>query len=202
MLIGISGKLGSGKNTVADVITKYWPEFELKSFAEKLKYITHYLTGCSLADTYSQEGKNKFLPEWGMTIGQFQQKLGTEAMRAGLHVETWVLALFANYNNSCDWIVTDVRFKNEAKAIKDRGGILIRVDGDPARVRANSTRDLNHPSEIDLDDWKDWDIYYLNDGTLKDLEEAIFEEFNQILVNKIFKQYEENKHNGQLDLFR
>jgi hypothetical protein len=173
MLLGISGKLGSGKNTAANALKEQWPVFELKSFAEKLKFITHYLTGCELEDTYTQEGKNKMLLDWGMTIGQFQQKLGTEAIRVGLHPQGWILALFADYKSTDNWIVTDVRFKNEAQAIKDRGGYLIRVDGDPAGIRANSTRDLNHPSETDLDDWTQWDVRYVNDGDIPDLSVAV-----------------------------
>ena len=55
-----------------------------------------------------------------------------------------------------NWIISDLRFKNELQAIKDRGGITIRVN------RLNSTnqnghtyinkKDRTHPSETALDD--------------------------------------------------
>ena len=192
MLIGVSGKLGSGKNTAADAIKKEWPEFELKSFAEKLKFITHYLTGCSLEDCYSQEGKNKYFNSWDMTIGQMQQKIGTEAMRVGLHPETWVLGLFANWNSDKNWIITDVRFKNEANAIKNRGGYLIRIEDDPAGIRTNSKRDLSHPSETDLDDWVYWDGIYNNTGSLEDLKNSMvnwvwdFKEIDEIIERAMY----------------
>lgn len=62
------------------------------------------------------------------------QLLGTECGRQILHPNLWVLALIQDYK--CDtetqeypkWIITDVRFPNEFKAIKDRGGINIRVE--------------------------------------------------------------------------
>ena len=39
VIIGISGKIGSGKDTLADMIIKYDSQFTKKSFAYKLKMI-------------------------------------------------------------------------------------------------------------------------------------------------------------------
>jgi hypothetical protein len=170
MIIGISGKIGSGKSTLTKLLLSRTKDFEHKSFAGKLKYITHYMTGLDLDSMYTQEGKNTFLPEWGMTVGTFQQLLGTNAIRTGLHDKAWIISLFSDYNSDCKWIIDDVRFKNEAYAVKERGGFLIRIEGDPAKIRANSTRDMSHPSETDLDDFDEWDSLYKNVGTLANLE--------------------------------
>lgn len=52
------------------------------------------------------------------------------------------------FNNGYpNWIITDCRFPNEAQAIKDRGGIVIRID------RPGFTPVNLHPSETSLDDW-------------------------------------------------
>jgi hypothetical protein len=177
MIIGISGKIGSGKDTLAQLLLKecekYFHELkvEQKSYAYKLKYITSFLTGTTLEENFDREGKNKFLPEWGMTIGEIQQRLGTEGVRKGVHEEGWVLALFADYKPSEHlWIVSDVRFKNEAEAVKSRGGFLIRLEGDPVGARANSKRDHSHPSETDLDNYNGFDIIYDNSKGIKELE--------------------------------
>ena len=81
-----------------------------------------------------------------MTVRQLLQEVGTDAMRNIIHPNTWVNALFADYTTKKysiginkyghqtivdkhhSWIVTDCRFKNELQAIKDRGGITIRVE--------------------------------------------------------------------------
>ena len=173
MLIGINGKLGSGKDTLADLIQKHSSVNNLirKSFAYKLKAMGAFLTATDEKVWFTQEGKNIVLPAWGMTIGEFQQKLGTEAIRDGLHINAWVLALMADYDKIYNWIITDVRFPNEAEAVKERGGIVIRVNGDPAGVRARSSRNLNHPSEIALDNYEKFDYIYTNDKSLADLED-------------------------------
>ncbi len=86
-----------------------------------------------------------------LTYRKFLQLFGTEIGRQ-IHPNTWVNALFADYigkdystcncpNNSnrefCphmdetvypNWIITDVRFPNEFDAIKEKGGINIRVE--------------------------------------------------------------------------
>lgn len=161
-VIGISGKIGSGKDTFGKLIIKHYPQYKHKSFAEKLKFICHYLTNQPLEDMYTQEGKNKYLPEWGMTVGELQQKVGTEAMRDGVHPDTWVLALSCDYGKDDHWIFTDLRFPNEAQWIRSMGGLLVRMEGDPAGVRANSKRDQTHYSEVALDDWPDWDLVVPN----------------------------------------
>jgi hypothetical protein len=171
-IVGISGKIGSGKDTLADLIVKNNYNFKKKSFAFKLKIIGMTLTGAhpESSDWFTQEGKNVYLSDWNMTIGEFQQKLGTEAIRTGLHTNAWVISLFADLDPDCKWLITDMRFKNEAQAVKEKGGVLVRINGDPAKTRANSKRNLNHPSETDLDDFKDWDMVINNNGTIEQLE--------------------------------
>jgi hypothetical protein len=132
--------------------------WEIMKFAGKLKDIAEHLTGIHIDKFEDQEFKKTNLgPEWSMhgmpmTVREFLQKLGTDGLRNGLHDNVWVNALMADYQQDEDgdfpnWIVTDTRFVNEAKAIKDRGGIIIRVER-PGVKPIN-----NHLSEIGLDDW-------------------------------------------------
>ena len=51
---------------------------------------------------------------------------------------------------------------NEADAVSRYGGTLVRLVGDPGKVRANSTRDLNHISETALDNYQGFDLTYEN----------------------------------------
>jgi hypothetical protein len=106
--------------------------------------------------------------EQRMTVRQLLQELGTEAMRKNLHENVWVNALMADYHpiklsqdNPSYWLVTDTRFPNEAEAIKERGGLLLRIE-------RPGTSTGSHASETALDDYP-FEYVIVNDGDLHDL---------------------------------
>jgi hypothetical protein len=234
-IIGISGRIGSGKNTIGDIIqmiclTNEGPTFEQKSFAGKLKQIASLLTGFPVESFEDQEFKKVLLgAEWGtvsvnplnaipvfgdvqflhmMSVRELLQKLGTEAMRNGLHEDVWVNALFADYKEEIyrtpvhtraagfidhyaypNWIITDVRFPNELEAVVERKGITIRitrpVESYPENPNFNGDMQIavkmahSHPSETALDDAK-FDYEIINDGEIVDLIEKV----KQILITE------------------
>ena len=171
-LIGLSGKRGSGKNTVAEMMQDANHLYQEHAFASKLKYFATQLIGGGY-DVYSQQGKAKFIPEWGMTVGELLQRLGTDAIRNGLHQQAWVLACFAGIQPEDYAIITDCRFPNEVAAIQGRGGIVIRIEGDPLKQQGDGTRDDTHPSETALDGYADFDGIIHNDGSLDTLRERV-----------------------------
>jgi ABC-type dipeptide/oligopeptide/nickel transport system ATPase component len=242
MLIGINGKIGSGKDTIGSImqclmnhpkisntdllyiinnnIVSETSKCEIKKFAGKLKQIASLLTGIPVENFEDQEFKKALLDaEWGtvqqiplnsippfadmqfnvmMSVREFLQRLGTEAMRDGLHENVWVNALFADYKHSktCNckkgcrcahdlpnWIITDMRFPNELEAVVERKGITIRVVSPFIRFSDGSYRakskmmgdfDNEHASEIALDD-AEFDYEIINDGTIEDLVEKVRE---------------------------
>ena len=120
MIIGINGKIGSGKDTVGSIIQYLTlpiehgqyigfetydnatlernSSFKIKKFAGKLKTIASLLTGVPVEKFEDQEFKQKHMGlQWKMTYREFLQKLGTDALRDGLHTDVWVNALFADY---------------------------------------------------------------------------------------------------------
>ena len=111
------------------------------------------------------------------------QLLGTECGREIIHPNIWINALFADYKTLGfgdgdvavlefpNWIITDVRFPNEAQAIKDRGGVVIRVNRYDENGMPYKTLN-NHPSEIALNDY-DFDYVIENDGSIEELVEKV-----------------------------
>lgn len=161
-LIGLSGYAGSGKDTAAAMLTGY----TVQKFARKLKRIAGLMLNVPESFFEDPANKAKYLPDWGMTVREFLQRLGTDAVRDTLHPDAWVVALFADFDPSDRWVVTDVRFPNEAQAIKDRGGVVVRIKrGSPVNA---------HPSETALDDWP-FDHVIDNTGTLDDLKNKLTE---------------------------
>lgn len=110
------------------------------------------------------------------------QLLGTDCGRNILHPNIWINALFADYKkDQSDWIITDVRFPNEAEAIKARGGIVVRVDR-PCKecggmgyhkMDCNIGR-IEHESEYALDSYN-FDYKLENDGSIRDLYKKVIE---------------------------
>lgn len=144
MIIGLSGHIKSGKSTAASIIKRFVADFEEKYFAYKLKYIAAYLTGDDIKNFETQEGKETFLPEWGMTRRKILQNLGTESLRNNFDNNVWIKALFADYKEdpTCgcplpNWIISDTRFVNEAIAIKERGGKILRINRPFADIYPN-----------------------------------------------------------------
>lgn len=113
------------------------------------------------------------------------QLLGTECGKYIIHPNIWINSLFKEYKEKSyttsdgirdkevvtrylypDWLVTDVRFKDEAESIKDRKGILIRVN---RNICKEVYKEDIHESEIALDTYDKFDYTINNDGTLEDL---------------------------------
>lgn len=138
-----------------------------------------------------------------MTVRELLQKFGTNAVRNHVHENAWVNALFVDYkdassltSNNCfrvdvvgeavgefpNWLITDVRFPNEYKAIENRGGLNIRVNRpnhpeQPRRVGGTDSQPsvigkIEHPSERALDNYK-FNYTIDNNGTLEDLIEKV-----------------------------
>jgi hypothetical protein len=172
MIIAISGKIGSGKSAATDYIIKNLKEynFKKKSFAFNVKKICSILTGKPFYKFKSREGKNELLKEWNLTYGQIQQKVGDECIRQNLNTNAWCISLLSTYNKNENWIIDDLRYKNEFFYLKEHDAILIRLNGDPKNINKNDTRDKNHNSEIELDDCIDFDIIFENKAPISNLE--------------------------------
>ena len=167
MLIAICGHKFSGKSTVARLLHNA-TRYEVVSFADKLKDITCILSGCTREDLEDYDFKETqcvppyLVPYCGNakkpTFRVFLQHFGSEVMR-GVNDNIWIDCTLSNCGNDC--IVSDCRFPNEAKAVKARGGIVIKV------VREGCGGD-SHCSEVSIDEIvPDYTLW--NDTTLENL---------------------------------
>lgn len=75
------------------------------------------------------------------------------------------------------WIITDVRFPNEAQSVIDRGGVLIKIE------RPSLKESDKHPSETSIDFIRESIINFkvYNDGDLTELYSKIEAVFNLII---------------------
>lgn len=77
------------------------------------------------------------------------------------------------YNNGYpNWVITDVRFPNEAEAIKEHNGITIRINRGLVERTGKMIQGPEHISETALDDAK-FDYVIENNGTIEELIEQV-----------------------------
>jgi energy-coupling factor transporter ATP-binding protein EcfA2 len=179
-LIGLSGRRGSGKDTVARILQELQPErtWQIRSFGDSIKAVCAALTGEAVAPYYTQQGKAETVPTFRRTRGEMLQQVG-QALREWEPL-VWVDAFFAALPPQAFVLVPDVRFANEADPIRARGGLMLRVEGDPLMQRGDGTRDDNHPSETAMDDYPHFDFMLHNTGSLEDLTRQVRELLKQL----------------------
>ena len=181
MIIGISGKAGSGKDTAAKMLEvlyanpdisyedfankryKNFADIQIVHFADSLKETAQVLFRIGEWETNTQEGKKTTINWIGKTVRELLQEVG-QGLRDAVDPNLWIKALFANTEDWSNYIIADVRYPNELEAIKERDGVLIRIDRNGAGAG-------NHSSETALDDYNDWDVHIENNGSLESLFE-------------------------------
>jgi len=125
-IIGIAGRKGSGKTTLAEAMVQYgWVH---DSFAAPIRRFLCILFDIDQLDLEAiKEAPQRALG--GRTPRQVMQLLGTEWMRAYCGQDVWLNALRARIASTIgagrNVVISDVRFENEAKFIRDLGGVVV-----------------------------------------------------------------------------
>ena len=196
MIIGITGLIGSGKGTVADILVEEHNYIKL-SFADKLKDGVATVFGW---DRSMLEGDTVESREWRETVDEFWtnetgreitprlilQEFGTDCMRNGFYHGVWVSLVKQEILNHAQtkYIIPDVRFQNEIKVVKELGGEIWNVRRGElpewwgTAILDNQTNSTlmkdNHP-EVHQSEWRwidkdeQFDIIIQNNDTIKAL---------------------------------
>lgn len=200
LIIGFTGKKGSGKDTCAAALTSIG--VQQVAFADQLKGICMEIFGLSRSQVYGTlEQKETVDSRWGLSPREILQKFGTEVGRDGNfdtfrpHVPSIVLYqafktrglapgknIWVDYvlgkimeSTAHEWAITDCRFLNEAEAIKKAGGYILKVERAGHGTGAHET----HASEMEQE--KIVPDYLLeNDGTIGDLQALTLSAYKNI----------------------
>ena len=141
-IVGVCGLIGSGKNTVAEILEKEF-EFVPVSFASVLKDMCAALFGW---DREMLEGNTEYgrlkreeVDKWwsdklqipGFSPRFALQYIGTDVLRDHFHKNIWVLAAERNIIKHDRVVISDVRFPNEINMIKSHNGMMMCVTRGP-----------------------------------------------------------------------
>lgn len=168
MLIGLTGKAGSGKDTACEYMLQWAVAHNRRArrdaFADRLKL--------SAARIFTPDATLEEALEWAewlkndavITVFQagqrnaheisgrrFLQTYGTEAHREVFGMEFWVDQVTENIDPDEITIITDVRFDNEAKAIREAGGEVWAIQR-PRNVSIDDQHVSEQPISADLID--------------------------------------------------
>ena len=179
-ILSFSGRKQSGKSTSADYITSLINEYHIMlrenryelnmsckiySFADPLKQdICINILGLTYDQCYgSDDDKNTMTDLWWdgvqLTAREAMEIIGTKIFRA-LKTNVWADATINKIKkeNVDLAIISDCRFPNEVEAVKNSGGINIRLDLDPFHSNSISENSLDQ----DVYDWSNFDIIIKN----------------------------------------
>jgi hypothetical protein len=203
MLIGITGFIGAGKDTVAKMLVE--KNCVQDSFAAPLKDLCasvfgwprHLLEGDTIESREFRETPDLYWTK-KLSIDSFTPRLalqlvGTDVMRDHFNNNIWLNSLeyrIRAKSNNTNIVISDARFRNELDLIRHIGGVIVNVsrtdlpDWYEYAYRANVDKHIlsrhvmktrfNH---VHLSEWDwvgyDFDYEIKNIGTLADLQERV-----------------------------
>ena len=190
MLIGVVGLIGSGKDTVSKRLEQKHG-FRRDSFAKSLKDAVSAMFNW---DREMLEGNGDDSRQWREQPDEFWSKkfgktvtprwvlqhFGTEVMRQHMHDAIWIDSCLSRYDGR-PTVISDTRFQNELKTIKENKGQIILVKRGELPTREEMQEKGAHKSEWD---WMGWNFDHVidNDGTKEDLYKKVDD---LIVSNKI-----------------
>ena len=181
MLIGVVGLIGSGKDTVSKRLEQKHG-FRRDSFAKSLKDAVSAMFNW---DREMLEGNGDDSRQWREQPDEFWSKkfgktvtprwvlqhFGTEVMRQHMHDAIWIDSCLSRYDGQ-PTVISDTRFQNELKTIKENKGQIILVKRGELPTREQMQDKGAHKSEWD---WMGWNFDHVidNDGTKEDLYKKV-----------------------------
>ena len=198
MILGIHGKMGSGKSLCSKMITSILEDnninSEIKSFAKPIYEVIGAIFQMGVEEI--KQNKNTMVkPRSFMGMKTYRELLQTIGMdlRDSVDEDIWIDALFGKHNSKvlndwtshgCNWwVIDDLRFINEFYRIRSSGGKLIKI------VRKQNTNIhpdiLNNGSEINLDKFDDdqWD-HIVDNNYSKDITKKSLENFLMTILQR------------------
>lgn len=173
-LISIMGKKRAGKDTLTKMLQEFHP-YKQVAFADGVWDVllaadpyVDLRVGWRLSQVvrfHTRDEAKMLYPE----IRRLLQDLGTDGIRNHIGKDTWVQVAEAKLDADPDasFILSDLRFPNEADMVRRRGGLLVKIE----RAHEDESYGANHVSESYFDQLP-YDVLVTNNSDLNDLRKV------------------------------
>lgn len=129
LIIGLTGWTKSGKTELSKSI----PGWHSVAYADRLRDFIYALNPGlfdgsfvkDVIDFYGWDGYKNTI--YKNEIRELIQRIGTECGRGILGEDIWINVLMSSLDENKNYIVHDVRFENEAQAIRSRAGRIVKI---------------------------------------------------------------------------
>jgi hypothetical protein len=147
-IVGLAGFAGSGKDTAAAYLRDHCG-FRVMAYADALK---DTLAAIFRWDRKMLDGRDPISRDWreqediwwasklgiaGFSPRWAMRNIATEVMRRRFHPDIWTLGMEQELNQlaqsspDSSVVLTDLRFPNEFKLVRDRAGLILRIRRGP-----------------------------------------------------------------------
>lgn len=165
MIIGLTGKAGSGKDTVADYLARTYG-FKKYSLASPIKQAIasmfnvseEFLDNRNLKESPRPELCELSYRELAISLGS---DWGRKAIKERFNKSLWILLAEKNIDFTKNIVIPDIRFQDEVDWLESKGGVLVHIS------RKEYTR-IDHPSEAGVKRLPNHHVIY-NDYNMRQL---------------------------------
>lgn len=174
MIIGIAGDIGSGKNTVANILSTSFG-YKVLECSDKLKQVVSFLYKLPLPYWNNRHWRNCPLKELGGKTPNQVLPIIADGFRKA-NPDTFVNALIEEIIDYSLVTIPGIRYPNEVVKLKEHDNTfkLIYIHTPSNKSIQTDTRDLSHESESYSQYMKDnADVCFLNTGTVHDLQATV-----------------------------
>ena len=163
----VGGKAKHGKDTFSAFLKEVYENHNKKVIVTQLsKYIKYYAREMTGWDLSEETKPREFLQQLGTTV--IRQKLKKDDLFINRMIDD--IEIFSYFYDAI--IISDVRLKKEIIDLKKAYPNIISIHIDRPNFDNGLTEEQKkHPTEIDLDDFNEFDIEVVN-TTLDDLKET------------------------------
>lgn len=172
MLVAIAGNAGAGKDALgAALCARMGSGWRICKFSEAIKAWLESRHTSAVFDTRRWEesdATSTYRTEPVPALGGASRRDALIELGMGVRREDpdfWVRYLLSSYDPAQHWVITDMRFPNEMREVRSRGGVCVYVERPgvvPVETVSERALDANRDAGL-------FDVYVANAGGLDDL---------------------------------